>query len=72
MSTAEITAYLWGAHEAEGAHRVLQGEITDDEWYAQPINLDTASSLRTLGEATFAYWMLRGSNDWANDHLKGV
>lgn len=68
MSTAEITAYLWGAHMAEVEHHLAQG---DPEWHDRtavaPLS-DLGKCIAALGPDLFWYWRDRGKQEWRLEH----
>lgn len=68
MSTAEITAYLWGYRQASGLHNVNAGDGSFDEWLHEPSEPEYTEAMLALGLPRFLQWTTRGVQDWNLEH----
>lgn len=67
MSTAEVTAYLFGVDYAKTAP-VIRIPFFEEEHDETPaMSDDTAAAMFKLGRETFWHWALRGAIDGVNE-----
>lgn len=63
MSTAEITAYLYGVRVAQQGLSIQQVFLRANWREIADLDLDLAAARLRLGNDTFAYWVRRGMDE---------
>jgi hypothetical protein len=63
MSTAEITAYLYGAHLAEQEESLVKAQTSSQARLGLVGGADVGGARKKLGSDMFGYWVRRGYDE---------